>query len=361
MKSRSILNSIVALSSLAIAGAALGETYTFTGPSNGLWSNPLNWAGGIIPVSAVDSTIVNLAGVQDLAPEFDVGTLDHPVPPIGVTGGWVRVHQSVVGGGMQYYEYWSDFRRITTVGNVAMIDEFAPYANPGIPRMSNIIWSKDLTSSLDFTGGWRIDDFDGSGSIHLNYLTSLDAYRVNLQLTSLTGSGLFDLKGTIQMTGGVPADLTQGIVDLGRNDGTLGGNVSGEMTIDGDLKLGGYLVHGEGSTGIGHQRMDKIFVTGELDLTEAYIYPGSHVHLYGMLHPPVDHFIIGTYGNRIGEFPYASVSFGVNSVPMTLHYTTPENSGPGEIWLVVPEPSCMALAALMVPCALRRFRVASDQ
>ncbi|HQY87132.1 MAG TPA: PEP-CTERM sorting domain-containing protein, partial [Tepidisphaeraceae bacterium] len=103
--------------------------------------------------------------------------------------------------------------------------------------------------------------------------------------------------------------------------------------------------------------IDRVNVTGELDLTNASIHPESVAQVWSSNVPNFDHFVIATYGNRIGSFPQTTVTYS-DWLPiqfeMPIHYTSPENSGPGEVWLVVPEPTSIALVALMVPIALRR-------
>ena len=56
--------SVAVLFALALFGAApaLGATHTWIGPTNGAWSNPLNWSGGSIPTTGeAGGTIVQFS------------------------------------------------------------------------------------------------------------------------------------------------------------------------------------------------------------------------------------------------------------------------------------------------------------
>lgn len=339
---------------------AVAETYTYVGPYNGLWSIPTNWLDGNIPVSSADSIILDARGVHDLGDDFDVGTIY--TAPGGIEGNSFSVHQLVSN---QYYQPMF-FPAIKAIGNISLFSQF--YQPNAIPAVCLMIQSLHIDSStVDITGGVFVGGLSGSGTIHLNNWSALEA-GVDDEFSHLTvtgtGENRLDLLGTLRMTGGVPADFTLTTLDLGRQTFTLSAPTTGKLSVEGDLKLGNWIVSGQEffNSQPGLNPVDQIHVSGTLDLTQAQIdpiwsgvFPRHEISTYG------DHLVLATYGNRIGEFPQTFIpaiqvdwDVFLPLFDMPIHYTTPENSGPGEIWLIIPEPGLVSSLAILIPLTLRR-------
>lgn len=321
--------------STALASVAGAETYTFTHAGNDAnWSNPLNWEGGIIPVAASDSTIYG-GGINDLGENFDVGS---------IIGYWTTNFLSQNSQSLRVHH------------RIENIITSAPMSTSGDVSIVSDIWMDlglvTINGPLNTTGAIRMA-MTGESSLHVNTDSHLEAYVSHLQLNSLTGGGIFDLMGDVEMVGSAPADLTLGTLELGSNQFLPDGPGSGTLSIDGDLKLGAWKIQGYSIYPTGDE-IDRINVTGQLDLTQATITSDSIAYALGA-DPNATHVVIGSYGNRIGSFPETSIQYGYwgDQFDATIVYTSGENAGPGEIWIVLPEPTTALTLAILIPLTLR--------
>jgi hypothetical protein len=103
----------------------------------------------------------------------------------------------------------------------------------------------------------------------------------------------------------------------------------GDLRVEGDVRLRGSLEI-ELLT-IAPVRSDHLDVTGTFDMQGSLSLIAS---------PLPGLYRIGSYGNRIGSL--------ANFRPdVSILYTSAENAGPGEIWLVVPEPAGAPLLLIL--------------
>lgn len=339
----------VCLAALSAASSSFAQTYTWTGGAGDYrWSTAANWVDGLVPQSSLVSTItfpetlpgpVGYMAVNDL-PALDVGTIQL----LGgyISGNTVRVHQRI-DGGMTGINGMSDWP-LEIAGDVRLVSP-TPAPVPGsYPATVSYLSRLTGTGSATFEGGWRVDQFEFSGDLTIHATGSLMTYADSAgSLRSFDGDGLISMTGTFLLPPGQVADLTAGVVDLGRNDLTLGGPIAGELAIDGDVALGGWMIYGVGFDP--YPYADRLSVTGTLDLTRSHVLDGSFVGFvppFGLPNPA--YLVLASYGERVGSLDRSTIAVDGYGQSLII-YTSPENAGPGEIRVLLPEPSIIVTVA----------------
>ncbi len=249
--------------------------------------------------------------------------------------------------------YW----QVQVVGDV-LFTSSAPTPLPGSdPEQFATVQGLNGAGRIRIQGGWHfylngftgdvVVESDGAASI----VGSLNAPASPIK--SLRVNGLVDLAEHFRLADGVVADLTQGVLDLGRLDNTAALNSAGRLILDGSLALGDWVIAGRQANSVN----DRIDVTGALDLTQSHVLPQPTVRVWSANH---EYLVLAKYGNRIGSLDVSNVRIELDSgygVPYPLVgnfpiiYTSAENAGPGEIRVVLPEPSIfvtVAISALLV-------------
>ena len=159
-----------------------------------------------------------------------------------------------------------------------------------------------------------------------------DRYRHDQRPGGLQHSGPFFGTGNIGLAAGKKS-IVSGSISPGSG---ASGFDPGVLTITGDVQFntnGTYVFDGSLTV------PDRLTITGVLDLDAVNdVFGGPDAS-------QSRDYVIADYGNRIGAFD--NVNLGPNE---SLIYTSPPNSGPGQIVLLVPEPVCgfIGLAALLV-------------
>lgn len=347
-----MIRSILAVLSLSTS-ALSAQTYTWTGGGSDLrWSNPANWSGGLVPVSSPTAAIelnnpVSNPGFGSYSDNdlnaLEVGSISFN--GMAANGNAIRVHQQVrasnapaLVGGMAPLEL---------VGNVQFISDLA-VPQPGVLAQVPLLLDVIGSGSATFDGAWRVDGLAITGDVHVLPTGSLSAYADNHAFRSIRADGLIDMPGTLAVSAGNVVDFSRGTLDLGRNDSTLGSPVAQRLTIQGDLKLGKWQISGTGQLDM---LADRIDVTGTLDLIQSDLLETSQIDYFAF--PPAQpppYIVLATYGNRVGSLDsntidlIASVSPGYYGT-FPIIYTSAENAGPGEIRVVLPEPSILVTVA----------------
>ena len=358
--------------------AVAGQTFTFTGGSTDLWSLPANWVGGVVPVSGDDNAILSAGGINDLT-ELRVGTLQ--LRPGYTYGNALAVSREVrasdnatLGFGSQSY------LPVTLVGDVTLR---TPGFSEQIGSIAPVLLYLDSATgggSLGVDGLVRLGDGAPGGGGQ-----TLPPYRGDVRVRpgsvlgggghidgSVRNEGLLDYSGTI--TGNL--DSRGGVFRANRNAGTLGGALASGTAVGGDVTLNEWQIDGRGGFGdvspfLLPLPIDRLDVGGVLDLTGATLtvpQPASNPQVeWDGVTPLPAYFTLATYGSRVGALaqgtlpitiflPDPSPPFPNDRIQIAgrIVYTSGENAGPGEIRVLIPEPSTAGLLAAGLGLLRRR-------
>ena len=370
-----------------LAAPASGETFTWTGGGDDpMFSTTANWRGGLVPTGGDGSTVVlpggaivqnDLAGLSVGTLEF-VGSVFDPVTratpgslPIRVTGTVrtdgpasevpLRLADGVAldvpnSGGFDPSQVAGLFANVT--------------GEPGTYRLTAgsgvILTASDLAGAFDVPAGAYL----GAYETYFLDQTGPSAFDVADGF-----AGTLDVSGTMTVSGDGLLDLAGGTLDLKgipvaiENDTLSAGTVVGDVRL-GQWRVGGYPEYAPPLS------LDRLDVTGELDLTQAIITPSRPfsptLDVYAASPDPADvpaFLTLATYGSRVGAFANdaLAVSFGFENdddgggigffdglAPIV--YTSGENAGSGEVRLMLPEPAAAATFALAAAGLLLRRR-----
>jgi hypothetical protein len=173
-------------------------------------------------------------------------------------------------------------------------------------------------------GMYSFHDAETSGQG--DYLVMSGATLTGMGMIGLAPGGKVTVAGTI-----VPGH--GGFLGLGEDGGV-------------DLHINGDLVLADGATCLANwlSRFSNLTVNGTLDLRAT----GDRLGIIGPLNfltPGT--YVVMEYQNRMGAFDIAASSYITNVI-----YTSPENGGPGQVLITVPEPTFAAVAtvAALVTC-----------
>jgi hypothetical protein len=344
----------------ASASTLSAQTYTWTG-GGGFdlrWSNPANWSGNVVPASSSTSTLVLSNPDSSLGhpypsnndlPILDVGTIDFAGKE--VNGNKIRVHQEVRSSPTSFAGY--SILPLELADDIRFVSNAAAPSPGSGPAMIPILYEVSGTGSATFSGAWRVDRFDITGDVYVEPGSELATWADNANYRSLRSDGLIDIGGTV--VGPKTIDLSRGTLDIGRADSTLGSPQWGRLTVTGDLKLGQWHVGGMGGV---LQYNDQLVVGGTLDCTAADLTATSVIDAWPTpAYPLPAYLVLATYGNRIGQLDATTIDMISSFVPpgyygtFPIVYTSAANAGPGEIRVLLPEPSIfltVAAAGLLV-------------
>jgi hypothetical protein len=372
----------IAVCVIAFVGAARPsfavESQWIGGHSNN-WSDPLNWIGNV----PTNGDSVRLF-------------LDASVPPLifqDLSGG-VLVSGFTSTQGNPPTRFFIDGNRIDLAAGSGVT--FAGPGSPGGPH-TPIVFNAPVrllgattlactTQNLSPQFGYYAHLFDnltGAGSVTSTGQQSLGSDHVILRAsytgTTTVRSGVLRLGGAVYAHGMYSfhdADTTnQGdyLVMSGATltgMGTVGLTPGATVTVSGtivpghggylglgedggvDLRINGDLVLADGGTYAANflGRFSDLIVNGTADLRGA----GDRLSLIGPLNFLTSGtYVVMEYQNRLGAFDVISSSYITN-----VTYTTPENGGPGQVLITVPEPAGAAAVAgaILAPLRVRRRR-----
>lgn len=361
---------------------ASAQTYTFSNAgSDELWSNPANWSDGIVPVSSPNASIINPGGSNDLS-GLSIGELvitDNTWGGQRVTLTSRLVFDTLANVPGVPFEYMSPIR---LEGNVAI--EALGYGPSDNETRSNdqtpVILDLELAGHATVDGNLEIRGISGMGRLQIVEGAALHGMNAvsswvdvsnkavfsEVEVDGIVTGGDFDLGGTGTM------DTTGGVLALGTGANTLGIAFSRGLSVNGNLLLGEW-ANGGGSGSLdpfnGPSPFERIEVSATLDLTQSnLLYDSVGVDWDPWASPGLpslveDSYVIATYGNRLGELPQERLDlaigkegFGGFTIPGHIVYTSDENSGPGEILVLLPEPGSVGIATVVGGLAMRRRR-----
>lgn len=319
---------IGAMSSIAHAGVS----FTWDGGgSSANWSDPLNWSSNTVPPAGSALTFgpapVTLSN-QNLANPFSVSgitfTASHTISGSAITStGDITVQNNAVFG--------------NTISAPISFPNGATITTPVNPSFGRAL---DLTN-VGGAGNLTINGavlFFGSTSFAgpVNTVGRLAVVGAVQAQSSYTVTGDFFGDATMSFPVGSKLDvngrLAPGEAALPSDFGAL--NIGGDVKLRGALEIE-LLVVGSTITA------DRLDVSGIFDAQGTLNLLGSSV--------PAGQYLIGSYGSRVGTLTPQNGSYSIL-------YTSADNAGPGQIFVVVPEPSALAFAsvALAMTCARRR-------
>jgi hypothetical protein len=319
------------------------------------WSNPLNWSDDQLPSNS-GSLVLSGSSTQDLftatggVPNSSFSLIEG-VTNFGVSSGTVSSalgiadNGRIVGGGFGL--------PLVTAGDI----QFDPPTASGtsfrsIIQQPGAVTNVIIGSSPAYAGSVSVQTpgqitYTGATAINHGTLSyGILGARVNTSnqgnYTIATGAALF-ASGTIGLTAG-------GRIENAGTIGTTGDGPNASLNIIGDLRML------DGSTvevwlQFTAQWFNAINATRLLDLTAAS--DTLLVRAFGLIGPGQSSAVLSNYGSRIGEFDHI-----VGLQPwMSIAYTSAANAGPGQVLLVVPEPTSVMLlgfAALSLLVSRRR-------
>jgi hypothetical protein len=357
------------------ANSVLAQAYAWTGASGSdlNWSTPGNWAGGIAPVSSPTSR------VEVLIPEFGPSQVPVQDFPAGFEVGELRVggvyammgNRLVVRRGIRVQHlptpapFWSPGGPdISLPGNATLQSELPWNSRPGEVAWAAHFDNIDAGGDLAVSGSVRVFRLQHAGTLTVAAQSLLVLRGAPAELAprgSIVVNGGLDLVGDFRFAPGARLDLSNGVLDQGRNDNTLGVPTTGSARIDGDVRLGQWFVGGVGSFGMSpYPPNDQLLITGELDLSTASLHPDSYG--WADISPAVPlppYLVLASYGSRLGSFSQTTLPVSIRDwttgvsrfFDAPIVYTSAPGAGPGEIRLLLPEPtaaSSLALAALLL-------------
>ena len=340
------------------------ESQWIGGHSNN-WSDPLNWLG-VVPTNG---ETVRLP-LDTSIPPFIVQDLSSGVLVSGITSTQ----------GNPPTRFFIDGNRIDLAAGSRVT--FAGPGSPGGPhtpvvfnapvRLLGATTFECATQHLSPAFGYYAHLFDnltGSGSVTSMGQQSLGADNVILRAsytgTTTVRSGVLRMGGAVYAHGmytfpeADTANQGDYLVMSGATltgMGAIGLAPGGRVTVAGtivpghggflglgedggvDLRINGDLVLADGATCLANwlSRFSNLTVNGTLDLRAA----GDRLGIIG----PLNFIAPGTYAvmeyqTRLGQFDVAASSSITN-----ISYTSPENGGPGQVLITVPEPTIVGLA-----------------
>ena len=344
-----------------VAASASAQTHTWTGTAgDGLWSTNANWLDGARPVSSTLSTIdltqafFPIPTTNDLGDGVNVGTLKLGVA--GFRGNTLVVNAAVIAGpeSTQAWSYNDDLK-LQLAGDVAFTSSF-----PAGQRQATPIGRLTGPGTATFHGHWQVTDFSAGGMV-IAPDGALTTYSNStpVALNTFNVAGVYDVNLTVDLPAGQLADLSAAVVNLGQGTNTLGAPVAGRAGFTGDMRLGRWVLQ---AVNFGNDLYgDRIDVGGTLDLRNSDVDELAYFSFASLARP--DYFVLATYGNRIGTLDISTLSIGSTNLSgpsgltgeFPIIYTSAENSGPGEIRVMLPEPSSLLT---LTACALlaRRCR-----
>ena len=373
---------------LCVAADAAAQTFAWTGGGgDALFSTPQNWADGVVPISG-DGVSLEFGRGGYPTPRNDlagltVGTFTTAGLGLDPAGSDLTVTSTLNAPDFQYGTDLSSLRlvgdtRLLTGGGLFTGDGgdgvfgggFYPF---GVSAIIGLHGSGSLTApdaALLFNLGYE-------GVVNVPAGSYLGVYSFQFQNTPPAGpsqvrlgrvEGVVDFQGEVRLLGG-SADLSGATLNLLGIPQAPEVDAATHARLEGDVKLGAWFVGGS-SIGYPDFTTDRLDVTGTLDLTEAsftansYLFTGGHTITADDV---PDYLTIATYGNRVGELDQHSLrtiiqNFGDQPYPIffigdaPIVYTSGENAGPGEIRVMIPEPTAGGLALAAGVSLLRRRR-----
>jgi autotransporter-associated beta strand protein len=352
------------------AQAVAGNTWDGGGGGGNMnWSNPLNWSGDTLPSNSATLTFASQGSFtqQDLF-SASGGIPNSSFDGLMFTSGVFNVAQAGASRALGL----AVNGRISTEDNAAFND----FYDFGVPVVGNSNVRADIATNGRFTlaalaqrPGVPTNVQVGSDAAHSGTLVLMSASYTGTTTVTNGALRLGDFGTSVQTanqgdyTIGSAGSLfgygTIGLSGGGRvaNAGTIG--ISGDadlrsLTIDGDLVMEGGSTYAADlyalSIGAPYNRAGPIRVTDVLDL--GTLSDTLLLSNQGVFPPnPPGAIVLATYGTRLGQFDNV-----VGLRPgWSILYTSPSNSGPGEIVLQLPEPTALAaLPFAILPLLLRR-------
>ena len=374
-----------------LAAPASGETFTWSGGGGDpLFSSPLNWQGGVVPASGDDVTLV-LAPFgrfdNDLA-GLTVGTVlfDNAYGPalIAATADSLPIRVTAAVSVTNRFDgpVLADVP-IEVAGDVAfnLRVGWGSHPVPSASSLGRVTGAADATVTVDggvfliapqLAAGVRVpaDSFLG---VYAYDSTELITGGLTASIGPAAVDGLFDVHTILGVAGGGPLDLGGGTLRLHGIPWSLEQDTASAGRVEGDVRLGEWQVGGD-PTYARPLVIDRLEVTGELDLTAAFITEGigsgAGVDVLAPSDDPADvppFLTLATYGSRVGTFANDALPVWVGFEGLDGHvnlfdadapivYTSGENDGPGEVRLLIPEPAAATLALAAAGLLLRRGR-----
>src|SRR3954447_6545688 len=356
---------LLAASAIALAGemAGAGVTWTGLGTSNN-WSDGANWGGGVAPSTGA---AVVFAGqtrpntIQDFAGGIDVGSLR-----FATTAGAFNIDGQPIGissnGSVQ-----SSAARTAVIGSELRISGPTMISTDVLENqngltLKNVSGSGSITvqgvrgagltadvviGSASYTGTTIVN----SGSLRIGGFARVSPYG-ELLIGTTTNQGDYTINhagiggiGTIGLRAGGKITLNGGFLSPGT--GALAPDTA-PLTIHGDLVFGdNSSFQAEGFP----VACDHVTVDGLLDLR------GVNDHLFALVSAGTSGtatYVLMDYQMRLGSFD------SLQNMPANarLIYTSGEGAGPGQVIIVIPEPTTVVAIAVvgMSAAALRPCR-----
>jgi hypothetical protein len=336
----------IALVLAALSGDAqvafAGNTWDGGGSTNN-WSDPGNWDPDGLPTG----TQLTFSGgnrtlnTQDLANPYILTAITFSASAAGfdISGSPLAFPQ----GGT-----------ITNNGSLGRQMIVSPIQVGGIVTIASAM----PVDSADLGLG----DISGPGGLNVNGALILSGNQTYTGATTVKGrlcweatsSGL----GDIDVTGEAFVAGTVGLapgkrIRVSGNFEPGGGGLKydpGSAIINGDLILDAKYAW-EAYPSASSSFADQLAVSGLLDLSGANAFQDFYAAFFGRKLVPGS-YLVATYGNRIGEFDSFTAQPGAQLV-----YTSLENSGAGQILLIVPEPTGLSVVAFaLAGLSIRKCR-----
>jgi len=339
---------ISAAAILVCAQSAYAGTTWDGGGGNGSWNVPANWTGDTVPPANSFITIAPSAQpvmTQNLSGQYEA------------TGMQINGGTSISGNPIQFINatITSSLSTAFTFNNNVQLGGAS--ANTIRPTAA-LSFGNIVFSSLTGGAGGMIVQGDTSlglgggrvivGSASYTGPTTVEGKAVLVVNGTTSGQGDYSVLGALAGNGNinlaagkkvsVSGNISPGDAGLPFNPGTM--NITGDLVFNTN---GRYFFDGSPTV------PDRVNVSGLVDMSAA------NDTFFDFTHPNPGSYIVATYGNRLGQFDNVNIAAGAQLI-----YTSAENSGPGQVVLLVPEPACaaaslIALAALTHP-AVRRPR-----